>query len=557
MLVVVCVALATGCAPGWKHGPHDELYQHAAAPRLHRMPATSSSQDWWDRALHSTVLPLAQTFSPRTYVAAAVGGRPALDVNAFGNVPDSTWYENRITRAPMTVEQMARGPNESDGPADGTLTVISGKTEGVSPGFVVRDTADVVWFVKFDAPAYPELTTAAELVASRILYAAGYHVPETFLVTLQLERLRLAKGAETRDEYNRRVPLTQHELEVLLVQLNPKPDGTLRAMFSRAVPGKPLGPFSYRGTRPDDPNDRLPHERRRSLRGLWVVQALINNVDTRRQNTLDTFIPVSEDGELGYVMHFLIDFGDSLGASSSREKYLSEGYEHQLDWAEMGKRFIAFGLSYPYWLSVKRTPFRGVGIFEGEVFDPDKWAPRVPNSAFDQATRRDTFWAAAILARMSREHLAAAAAAGELSETGATELVTEVLVQRRDRLLDYGFRGILALDDPSVEDGYVVRLTDLEVSSGRVPEPVAYTWSARWDHTGGIDHELGRGTTDTPAFDLRDAVTRAMTDHASGFREDPYMTLTIRRAGKSAEVHVHLRVVRDHVVPVGLERDVN
>ncbi len=555
-LTAVAVAVV-GCAPSWKQGLHDMPFQDTATPKLHAMPKSNGPSDWWDLALHSTVIPLGRLVSPARYVAAIAGGRSALDTNAFGKVPDSTWFENRIGRARMSADEIRRGPNRSDGPADGALTVFSGKTEGVSPGFVLRDSSGTVWFVKFDPPAFPELSSGAEIIASKFLYAAGYHVPETFVIDIDLARLDLDPKATTRDDYNRKVKLTEQGLNVLLLQLNPNPDGTLRALFSRSVPGRPLGPFAYRGTRRDDPNDRLPHERRRSLRGLWVLAAWLNNADTRRQNTLDTFIAEPKDGELGWVKHYLIDFGDALGAAGDREKVLSEGHEHRVDWAEMGKRFLGVGLKYPYWFRVRRSPYRGVGIFEGEVFDPGRWSSIVPNPAFEQSTPRDTFWAASILARFTPELVAAVAETARYTEEGAEEYVVQVLLKRRARLLEYAFEDMLALDDIEVKRRYVIEMTDLGVLAELATSPMEYRWSVRWNRTGGSDRHLDGGSVDTPHFDLRDAVTAAMTEHEAGFVADPYMTLTVHRVGHDAKIDLHLRVVGDHIVPVALDREVD
>ena len=75
--------------------------------------------------------------------------------------------------------------------------MISGKLEGVSAGFVVRDYGREVWFVKLDHPAFPELSTSAEVIASRLLWLAGYHVPAMHVLDVELSRLVLDPKATT------------------------------------------------------------------------------------------------------------------------------------------------------------------------------------------------------------------------------------------------------------------------------------------------------------------------------------------------------------------------
>src|SRR5690606_4266126 len=116
-----------------------------------------------------------------------------------------------------------------------------------------------------------------------------YHVPENHVVSFDVDNVSLASGATTRDRYNRKVPFRWSDLRESLALLNPGPEGMVRALFSRFLPGVPVGPAPLRGTRPDDPNDRIVHERRRSLRGLWVFYAWINNTDAKYSNTLDMF----------------------------------------------------------------------------------------------------------------------------------------------------------------------------------------------------------------------------------------------------------------------------
>jgi len=550
----LALAVAGACAPSWKKLPHARVYQESKPPELHSKPKTGFEvSDWWDFGLHSSVVPLAKSLSPARAVAAVAGNKPSLDVNVFGKVPDSPWYVNRVTRHPFTVDELRLGPNHLGPPADGPLVVLSGKTEGNTPGLVLRDSTGAVWFAKFDPPAFRELSTSAELIASKFLHAAGYWVPETYVFELDVRRLQLDALAWTRDSYNRKIPLEAHELESLIALMNPDPRGRLRTLMSRGIPGEPIGPFSYRGIRVGDPNDKIPHERRRSLRGLWVLAAWLNNTDVRRQNTLDTFLAVS--GDKGFVRHYLIDFGDSLGAAGDREKYKGEGYETRIDWSELGKRFLAMGLLYPYWTPLHRSPFRSVGIFESEIFEPERWTPIVANPAFDEAEPADTFWGASILARFTPELIAAGVAAAEYSEEGAAAYVTRILVERRAKLLRHAFASMLGLDEPQVENHYEVTFVDLEVLGGLIPGPARYRYRVLWNRTGHADVEVAAGTqAGEPRFDLRDVVTRVMTEHREEFESDPFLTLVVQRPGKGPRIELHLRVVRDFLLPVGLWR---
>ena len=76
------------------------------------------------------------------------------------------------------------------------------------------------------------------------------------------------------------------------------------------LPGKVLGNFRYEGTRPDDPNDLVPHEQRRELRALRVFGAWTNLRDLKSRNTLDTL--VNENGQ-AVVKHWLQDVGSTFG----------------------------------------------------------------------------------------------------------------------------------------------------------------------------------------------------------------------------------------------------
>ncbi|HKE20096.1 MAG TPA: hypothetical protein VKB80_34720, partial [Kofleriaceae bacterium] len=262
---------------------------------------------------------------------------------------------------------------------------------------------------------------------------------------------------------------------------------------------------------------------------------------------------------LGYVRHHLIDFGDSLGASGERDKYQSEGYEGEFDWAAMGGRLFGFGLRYQDWLRLRRAPYPSVGIFEADLFEPSSWRPTYPNPAFQKATRADTFWAAAILAHLDRTAITAAVAAAHYSDARAARLIIDVLLARRVKVLRHAFAGILPLADPSVR-GLRVAMTDLAVAAG-LPGPAGpprYRFSVRWNRTARGDCELERGERGGPALDLGPSVASARRRFGAAFAADPFVTVTWQRMrgdGPGPRVELHLRVQSEHLIPVAVWRE--
>ena len=95
-----------------------------------------------------------------------------------------------------------------------------------------------------------------------------------------------------------------------------------RASCLRAVI---IGGFRYYDTRPDDPNDIVPHEDRRVLRALKVFGAWTNLVDMKAGNTLDSVI--TENGK-GVVRHYLQDVGSTFGTGANALARYDEGWEY-------------------------------------------------------------------------------------------------------------------------------------------------------------------------------------------------------------------------------------
>ena len=89
------------------------------------------------------------------------------------------------------------------------------------------------------------------------------------------------------------------DIDEQLRRAHRNPDGTYRVVASEAVPGRPLEGFKYQGPARTIPNDIVPHENRRELRGLRVFSALVNHTDAKAINALDTVLTENGRGTSG------------------------------------------------------------------------------------------------------------------------------------------------------------------------------------------------------------------------------------------------------------------
>jgi hypothetical protein len=355
----------------------------------------------------------------------------ALNINTADEVPDSSWFTNRIGTRPLSIKELQQGPLTGEGPAPGTLSVTASKAAGVAPGFTVKDVDGHTWFVSFDADGFPEAATGAILVANKIFWALGYWQVENHLVQIRPEQLVIADTAQLRTPSGTRRRMKQGDVDAMLRRAHRSEDGSYRAVAARAVPGRVLGGFRYHGTRPDDPNDVVPHEHRRELRALKVFGAWTNLVDMKAGNTLDTLI--TEKGK-GIVRHYLQDVGSTFGTGALGPHGYDEGWEYLFEGDVVLKRLITMNFYMAPWQTVRYDYKPSIGRFEGTAFDPTTWKPRVPTAAFLRARPDDTFWAARRVMAFSDEMIHAVAASGRYTDESAPKLLAEVLIQRRDKI---------------------------------------------------------------------------------------------------------------------------
>jgi hypothetical protein len=453
----------------------------------------------------------------------------SLGINTLGEVPDSSWFTNRNTSA-LTIEEIRKGGRVHGGPLP-PYKVVAAKTEGVSTGFRIRDAGGRLFFVKADPPSNPEMATAADVMGALFLYAAGYNVPENYILVGRREDFRLSEKATVKSISGNDRRLTADGLRQLLDRIPSEANGTIRLMASLALPPKIMGPFRYAGVRSDDPNDLVPHEQRRDLRGLAVLFAWLNHTDAKGENSLDT---VEGEGDNARFVHHLLDFGDCFGSDSDIAKDPRHGREYivlPVTWSRM----YTLGLSAPDWEKVhypREMP--AVGNFTADAFDPLAWKPNYPNPAFVEMTPLDAYWGAKHVMAFRDEQIRAVVEEGRFQDPRVVDYMTRVLESRRDAIGRAWFRQVLPLEAFRIVDDQLA-FNDLSVQYGfSSPSQYQFKWFV-WRNETQQKEEVSASETSalTNTFDSLSAGSYIGCRIAIGRQDRRSVTVYFRREAGS------------------------
>ena len=398
---------------------------------------------------------------------------PSENVNVFDEVPDSAFFTNRHGRERLSAEALEKGYQENSGPdMSRGLRVIAAEQRGIYPMFWVKDAKEDEYLLEFDPQIALDLSTGAEMVASRFYYALGYNVPQYTVLFFTPEQLQAVSGATTWESTGFQKTLTQKRLMEYLLVLPQTAKGLYRASAQKVPSGEKRGPFSFETRRKDDPEDLVNHRDRREIRALGVFASWLNHFDLRETATQDVL--VSGNGKTA-LKHYLVDFNGTLGATREGPKDPMLGHEHAVDYGETLKTMFLLGFREKPWQKkwrhegerIQGSP--AVGYFSNKFFDSADYKTLFPYESFRMVTRADGFWAAKLLAGFSDEDIRAAVRAGKYSNAEDEKTIAKTLIERRDLIVRYWFSRSNPLDRFTFSNGRL-SFKDLAVERGLEPK---------------------------------------------------------------------------------------
>ena len=416
-----------------------------------------------------TKLELSESYDFLTNTFASPGDREpirAVNVNTLDEVPDSSWFTNRIGIRDLPITEITRGPNKFERLDATDWIVVAGKSpSGFHPGFLAEHRGDPgqVFQLEIDPVDHPQMATGAELIGTLVYHALGYHVEDVYAIRVDPARITISDKATIPDASGRR-RFNRRDLDAILRQAARDRQGRVYVSATRFHQGEPVGNFEYFATRSDDPNDIHPHEHRRELRANRVFSAWLAHDDSRAVNTLDLL--VAANGRK-HIRHYMYDFGAILGSATRFAEPPTGNHETYLDKDASLAALASVGLAVPRYLRVPRADGPpSAGAFDSTSFDPVRWKANYPNPAFSNMRPDDAFWGARLVARFSDEAIRAIVNQVQFDDHLAAEHITRVLIERRDAIARTWLNGVNPVVDPRLAADGTLTFANAAVTAG-------------------------------------------------------------------------------------------
>jgi hypothetical protein len=284
--------------------------------------------------------------------------------------------------------------------------------------------------------------------------------------------------------------MRQRDLDLVFDRAARLPNGHYRVIVSKFAAGRPAGNFRYYGTRPDDPNDIVPHEHRRELRGARVFGAWLNHDDSRGINSLDM---VETTNGKSWVKHYMFDFGSILGSGTVYAQRHRAGNEYLFEQRPGWLTLFTLGLYIRPWMTIDYPDVpASVGRLEAERFDPLTWRPEYPNAAFENMRPDDAFWAARIVSTFTDEMIRGVVEKARYSDPKATEYMSQTLAKRRDKVVAAFINLVCPVVDPVLGADGALSFGNAAIEAGAATPPAHYTlqWFA-FDNAADVRRDVG------------------------------------------------------------------
>ena len=418
---MLCWTLALACSSGYRparfrdHPPITQVAdtQPTPVPAHHRL---------------NDLAKLSNAYLRLPVIGALDASRPppAGDVNSWDEVPASSWH-----REPPS-DQELRSSYQRAGPPEPPLRVVENLPALRRGGLTITDRRGLHYEVFRDPARLAQTTTAAAAIASRLVHALGYFTPEVWVVDVSSTELRVAPGAT--------------HLHARLSELLSTPSGAtpprVRLAATRWPGGIDAGHTLAYGRRDDDPNDRVAHEDRRTLRALRVLAAWLDLRRLGPHHTRDLY--VGSPGK-GHLTHYLVDLHGALGAGRLRGAEATRpiaGHVRGNAWVNLA----TLGLIPEEQLPDAKATTLGVLSEQATVADYARF--------YEPAARiqpDDAYWMAKRIQSLSPPILRWAVAGGKLDDAALADELVDKLQARRRAILQQVFAAVTPLEVVSVD----------------------------------------------------------------------------------------------------------
>lgn len=338
----------------------------------------------------------------------------AGDVNALDDVPRSSWFSPGEAEA----EEAA----DAAQPPEPPFRLIPGPAVTHEGALAVMDARGRRFEVWRDPPDRNEMSTGAAAAANHLLRAMGYLTPGVWALDIARADLLL------------RAPGDQAAVDALVKSGPPVKGWKFRVGVVRWPIGTDLGPTPPSGSRLDDPNDRVPHEDRRTLRALKLIFGWLGMTQGDATVFRDAYLGAPGQGHL---VHYVAGLGGAFGANDVVRPHPPRDDDGDLAGQNVWITLATLGL---YQQRLRLTPERWPAIGEyRETFTPADFQTGPPIEPLDRLLPADAYWAAKRVASLRPAAIVKALDAGHYRDDSARALLQELIRDRQVLAVRWGF----------------------------------------------------------------------------------------------------------------------